>query len=140
MGDLSQHFSKWEFRCRDDCGEFKISLDLIEKLENMRADIGVPIYVNFGFRCKAHNKSIGGSETSAHLHGEAADIACNGSLDRHLKLREAYRQFQRIGIHKDFIHVDVSQELSRPVTWLYPTGNNRKNLIGKEERDSRWPH
>jgi putative chitinase len=44
--------------------------------------LGTPaIYVSSGIRCKALNKAVGGSKTSAHYHGWAADIIPkNGKL------------------------------------------------------------
>lgn len=43
-------------------------------LQPIRDKFGSPIKVNSGFRCKELNKLVGGSKTSQHLKGEAADI------------------------------------------------------------------
>ncbi|MFZ4455485.1 MAG: D-Ala-D-Ala carboxypeptidase family metallohydrolase [Bacteroidales bacterium] len=43
-------------------------------LQPLRELCGKPIKVNSGFRSNAVNKSIGGSATSQHLKGEAADL------------------------------------------------------------------
>lgn len=42
-------------------------------LEPLREKFG-PLYINSGYRSPAVNKAIGGSKTSAHMHGCAADI------------------------------------------------------------------
>ena len=43
-------------------------------LDPLREAYGKPIRVNSGFRCEKLNKKAGGSKTSDHLHGMAADI------------------------------------------------------------------
>lgn len=48
---------------------------LIDKvLEPARRQLGAPIKVNSGYRCKALNRAVGGVERSYHLAGRAADI------------------------------------------------------------------
>lgn len=43
-------------------------------LDPLRTWYGKPIRVNSGFRCPALNKAVGGSNTSQHVAGQAADI------------------------------------------------------------------
>lgn len=43
-------------------------------LEPVRLKFGKPIIVNSGFRSQAVNDAVGGSKTSQHLYGQAADI------------------------------------------------------------------
>lgn len=43
-------------------------------LDPLREAYGKPIIVTSGFRCKELNKIVGGSKTSQHLTGQAADI------------------------------------------------------------------
>ena len=43
-------------------------------LDPLREWYGRPIYVNSGYRCEELNKAVGGSPTSFHLTGCAADI------------------------------------------------------------------
>lgn len=47
-------------------------------LEKIRASLGVPIKISSGYRCEALNKAVGGSKTSAHVQGYAADIKVVG--------------------------------------------------------------
>ena len=44
------------------------------ELQKIRDKYGKPMKVNCGWRSPAHNSRVGGSPTSAHLHGYAADI------------------------------------------------------------------
>lgn len=43
-------------------------------LEPLRVAYGKPIRVSSGYRCSALNKLVGGSKTSQHVLGQAADI------------------------------------------------------------------
>ena len=43
-------------------------------LDPLREEYGKPIQVNSGYRCDALNKAVGGSKTSQHRYGLAADI------------------------------------------------------------------
>lgn len=49
-------------------------------LQPIRDKYGKPIRINSGYRCEKLNKQVGGSKTSQHMTGEAADIeTINGS-------------------------------------------------------------
>ena len=56
--------------------EIKANLEmLVDKiLDEARERFGKPIKVNSGYRCKELNAMVGGSATSQHMTGEAADI------------------------------------------------------------------
>lgn len=119
MGDLSEHFNEAEFRCKP-CGKVHVDPRLITLLERTRSIWGRPIIISSGFRCPAHNAAVGGRPNSAHLTGEAADIVCAFSADRFDLLRTFIALgASRIGIGKNFLHVDVSATLPQRVVWLY---------------------
>lgn len=48
--------------------------ELMEVLDDLRSKWGGPIRVTSGYRCPEVNKLVGGSKTSAHLTGFAADL------------------------------------------------------------------
>lgn len=50
-----------------------------EILQPVRDYFGKPIIVTSGYRCTALNKLVGGSSSSQHLKGEAADIITSGN-------------------------------------------------------------
>lgn len=57
-----------------------------EILQPIRSEFGKSIKVNSGFRSKDLNKVVGGSSTSQHLTGSAADITTYDSNDELFKL------------------------------------------------------
>ena len=50
----------------------------VSVLQPLRSDLGVPITVTSGYRPPVLNELIGGSRTSAHRHGRAADFVVHG--------------------------------------------------------------
>ena len=47
---------------------------VVNVLEPLRVHYGRPIIITSGFRCEKLNKAVGGSPTSQHVLGQAADI------------------------------------------------------------------
>lgn len=50
-------------------------------LDPLREAYGKPIKVNSGYRCEALNVAVGGSKTSQHKQGLAADITTGSRLE-----------------------------------------------------------
>ena len=119
MGDLTDHFSREEFACKCGCGADKVSKELVEKLELVRLMYGKPMRVTSGVRCAFHNQGEGGKKTSAHLQGEAADIAVKDCSERDLLVGFLRTQFLRMGVAKSFIHVDIQKHKPAPCLWVY---------------------
>lgn len=53
-------------------------------LQPLRDKLGMPIAVNSGYRCPEVNRGVGGSRTSFHLRGMAADIRLIGGSNAKL--------------------------------------------------------
>ena len=55
---------------------------LVDKiLDPLREAYGKPIKVNSGYRCPKLNRAVGGSATSQHVLGQAADITGGSKLE-----------------------------------------------------------
>jgi hypothetical protein len=66
---ITDHFDWDNFECAC-CGELFITQRFyrhVELIEKIRTDVGWPIGVNSGHRCKRHNEAVGGEEKSEHL-------------------------------------------------------------------------
>ena len=113
------YFKESEFKCPC-CGKVIVSAWLIHLLNRIREALGLPMIVSSGYRCKKHNKKVGGKKNSAHRRGTAADIKCTNSAIRYLIIKYALEVgFKRIGVSSDFIHLDVDGELPPEVLWVY---------------------
>lgn len=83
-------------------------------------DVGEELLVTSGYRCETHNAEVGGSGTSSHLKGLAWDVSCGRSRLRYRVIAAAIRiGIDRIGIGKDFIHLDIDRRKASRVIWVY---------------------
>ena len=114
MTKLTEHFTKEEFDCQCGCGngDIVISENLVFQLECVRIHYGKPMRINSGIRCLSHNRKIGSRDTSSHIKGLAVDISCKDMGTRLELVKRLLRdgEFKRMGIHRDFIHVDVDYD------------------------------
>ncbi|MBI5569310.1 MAG: peptidase M15 [Desulfomonile tiedjei] len=124
--DNIKHFTPREFTCKCDgyCDHPDvISLGTVAKLDRIRDLIGKPVEVISGTRCERHNNKVAGRVRSAHLAKDgcsrAVDVRCPDAAYRFAFLTAALPLFNRIGIGKDFIHVDDDPELPPGMIWTY---------------------
>jgi len=100
------------------CGVNWIDHRLEHLVEQLEIRTGGALVITSGYRCKKHNKKVGGSPTSSHLGGLAVDIACEASPLRFRILQTAViLGFARIGIYKNFIHLDIDRAKAQEVIW-----------------------
>ncbi len=116
---MKNYFLQSEFECKCGCGLNNVSDALIEDLNTAREIATMPFVINSGSRCENHNKSIGGLSSSSHLRGLAVDIKADNSPAR-LKILQGLilAGFDRIGIHRAFIHVDIDRTKPSNVAWV----------------------
>ena len=113
-----KYFKKDEFDCKCGCGLNYVDKNSVSRLDTARILAGVPFVLNSACRCIAHNKKVKGSETSSHLKGFAFDIAVDNTSHRFIILTSLLKVgFKRIGIYKNFIHVDGDLTKSQNVIW-----------------------
>lgn len=92
---ISEHFSLQELLRSDTAAQQGIDNTpdetvmanlrrLADTLEAVRALVGKPLRISSGYRSPAVNAAVGGSRTSAHLQGLAADFTVQGMAPRAL--------------------------------------------------------
>ena len=127
---VDEWFNNWfktkEFQCQcknSDCKEQKISIELIDRLTDIREYTKSPMRINSGFRCTKHQEEIRNSGTSTvvakkstHETGDAADISVS-SLTTAALIPIAEKHFKSIGTATNFIHVDLRDDKVR--RWKY---------------------
>lgn len=82
---LSPHFTARELRADLPEADATIVANLMRValgLETVRSALGTPLRVTSGFRPPERNARVGGSSTSSHMDGLAADVVPVGSLSQ----------------------------------------------------------
>lgn len=121
MGDISDHFSRYELACKDNCGFDVADVKLIEALELAREMLGTfsPSSV---CRCITHNEKIqhevnpnykSFSSRSQHLLGKAADIKTKNPEQLYDHLNKHYPDKYGIGLYNWGVHIDVRNRKAR---------------------------
>ena len=75
---LAPDFKVREFRCKDGSDEILVDEALVLLLQCIREHFGKAVTITSGYRTPAHNAKVGGSKSSQHLLGRAADIRVQG--------------------------------------------------------------
>jgi uncharacterized protein YcbK (DUF882 family) len=118
------NFTRAEFDCREGTpvptllwGNLQT---LMNNLQVLREDTGLPIHVNSGYRTPAYNATLAGSApNSMHLQAKAADIVIIGYTPKQVKARienliaAGKMQDGGIGLYGTFVHYDIG----RPRRW-----------------------
>ena len=119
---LSPGFKVREFRCRDGSDAIIIDQTLVVLLQAIREHFGRAVVITSGYRTAAHNAKVGGSKSSQHLLGKAADIQV---ADTTVEAVAAYaeslmpdwggvgRYPVKAGRTKGWVHVDTRPAKSR---------------------------
>ena len=71
---ITTHFHSSEFKCKCGCGKIKIEKKLVNNLEKLFAKLNASkCIISSGYRCKKHDKVVGGSGEGQHTKAKAAD-------------------------------------------------------------------
>ena len=81
--DEIEYFTRDEFKCKCGgkyCKGYPNEPDerMVRTVNQLRKNLGVPITIVSGLRCKTWNAIQGGVSNSQHMYGEAADIYAKG--------------------------------------------------------------
>lgn len=96
-----------------------LDIELCAMLDRARGLAGLPFIITCGLRTPEQNAALPESvKDSAHLTGNAVDLACNDSVLRFAMLRGLIGAgFTRIGVYEAHIHADNSLTLPQKVCW-----------------------
>ena len=124
---LSEHFTLAEFctsqaairnRLDNRPGDIEIAnmKRLAALLEEVRALVGKPINVSSAYRSPAVNKAVGGSSSSAHMKGLAADITVSGMTAKALAtlISMSKIEFDQLILEgNSWVHIGLSESKPR---------------------------
>jgi len=112
-------------------------LEVAKELEKIRMFLHRPVHITSGFRCKELNDRIGGSPTSQHMVGQAADFTVQDFSDigqglpfvfewcrRHLDLGQLI--LERPEGRKPWIHFGLPREGREPEVMVFENGAYKK--------------
>ena len=120
---MTKNFKLKEFECKCECDMplevYENIIKLASQLQFLRDYTGRPITINSAYRCPEHNAKVGGSKTSQHLLGKAADITIQS-----LKPAEVYALIEDLidmghllqgglGLYDTFVHYDIRKTKAR---------------------------
>ena len=107
-----RYFQRSEFRCPcGKCGGFPAepSETLVRLADKVRGKAGRPMVPTSTVRCKAHNKAVGGKDTSRHMKGKAMDFVIPGMTSA--EILAIVRSFPEVvfcyAINERAVHMDV---------------------------------
>ena len=120
---MTKNFKIQEFECKGGCDMplevYENIIKLASQLQFLRDYTGRPITINSAYRCPDHNAKVGGSKTSQHLLGKAADITIQS-----LKPAEVFVLIEDLidmghmlqgglGLYDTFVHYDIRKTKAR---------------------------
>lgn len=112
---VGQHFKVREFACKDGSQVVFIDSYLISILDDLRNQVGKPVYINSGYRTPTRNKAVNGAKYSYHMRGMAADIRANGVTPKELAkvLNSIVPNSGGIIVYDNWVHFDTRNEKYR---------------------------
>jgi len=114
----TKNFKREEFLC-EHCKQEQMSQEFIDRLQRARSISPIPFKITSGWRCQHHNAEVGGRPNSSHVKGYAVDIRTRNDWERsEIVSALILAGFRRIGIAKNFIHVDSDPNKERAI-WTY---------------------
>ena len=119
----AKYFSEKEFqRLTPPCSLQDMKQTTMDMVDAAREICGFPFIVTCAFRSVQWELDHGRPGTSSHTKGYALDIGCplNDNVKR-MAMIDAFRKvgFRRIGIDKNYIHVDNDPNKAQDVMWTY---------------------
>lgn len=79
-------------------------------LQPLRDGYGKPLYICSGYRCRELNQAVGGSPSSDHLKGKAADIITDNPLGLFSWVCRLNLSFDQAILYKNFLHLSYRSE------------------------------
>jgi len=98
---------------------------LAATLEEVRSLLGVPIVISSGYRAPAVNKAVGGSSTSAHCRGLAADFIAPGfgtPQEVARAIRDSGIKFDQLIYEGTWVHLSIDPKMRRQVLTAHFNG------------------
>jgi len=119
--DFHFFFEYREFDSPDIKDSYKyMNVGFLNKLTEARKKAAIAFKITSAYRSPEHNAKVGGVPSSSHTNGCAVDIYAPTSRQKYIIINALLQAgFNRIGVAKNFIHVDNDASKSEDVIWTY---------------------
>jgi len=119
--DFHFFFEYREFDSPDVVGSYEnMDINFLNKLTEARKMAAIGFKITSGYRTPSHNEKVGGVPSSSHTLGHAVDIYAPTSRQKYIIINALLQAgFNRIGVAKNFIHVDNDPSKNEDVIWTY---------------------
>lgn len=128
---LTTNFKVKEFQCNDGTDKVLIDSELVIVLQKIRDNFKKSVIITSGYRTPTYNSKVGGSSTSYHVKGMAADIRVSGVNPVIVGMYAESIGAKGIGLYAyegGFVHIDTRQMHYR---WLQLVKSGNYQTISK---------
>ena len=115
-----RHFKPEEFALPE-----RLRWEMLKRLDDLREACGFALVVTSSFRDVDKNAAVGGANNSSHCLAadgmySGVDLQFDlGGAGRFILMREIFRVgFNRIGVYKKHIHLDIEDRLLQQQLWV----------------------
>lgn len=130
---VTNNFTVEEFERSSTASKYKINntipndlrgnlYNLCKELEVVRKELGKPIVISSGYRCKELNAKVGGANNSQHLYASAADLKCYNNR----KLFDTIVKLQKDG-KVNFRQIIWEYGTKESPNWVHVAVNDNKH-------------
>lgn len=116
---VSRNFKVKEFASKDGSDTVLIDSRLVDYLQMIRSHFNAPLIISSGYRSSTYNASVGGTKTSYHTKGQAADIQVRGINPVIVGMYAQTIGVGGIGLYayvsNGFVHIDSR---TQPYRWI----------------------
>jgi hypothetical protein len=104
---MANYFTPREMACKC-CGLIVSNIRFVDILNEIRAELGEPLYVTSWTRCESHNRWVGGVDNSRHITGLAVDIVKPRHVAQFIKL--ATKKGLQVVPYSGHLHVELDEK------------------------------
>lgn len=121
-----KYFKPQEFASKGN-GQVKIHSKVVQGLDNVRAEMSIPIRITSGYRDPKHNKRVGGATNSQHVLGNAVDINLHGMDDTQKTqlmvslMKQGFTSFGSYTRSPNMLHTDIRPKARK---WHHGSGGH----------------
>ena len=139
---MTPHFSFKELTATEQSlpnipSDFQIARlkNLANNLEIIRNTLGYPMRINSAFRSESVNRAVGGSQSSSHCDGDAADFICQkfGTPKQIcMAIIDSSLRFYQLILEPGWVHIGFGNKMRQQVMTKLKTGGYAPGLHGDE--------